>query len=39
MSNLLSASLQSGKEVDFGQIDKYVRMILDAQYDGDEAPF
>ena len=39
MSNLLAASLQSGKEVDFGQIDKYVRMILDAQYDGDEAPF
>ena len=39
MSNLLSASLQSGKEVNFDQIDKYVRMILDAQYDGDEAPF
>ena len=39
MSNLLSASLQSGKEVNFDQIDKYVRMILDAKYDGDEAPF
>ena len=39
MSNLLSASLQSGKEVNFDQIDKYVRMILDAQYDGEEAPF
>ena len=39
MSNLLAASLQSGKEVNFDQIDKYVRMILDAQYDGDEAPF
>ena len=39
MSNLLSASIQSGKEVNFDQIDKYVRMILDAKYDGDEAPF
>ena len=39
MSNLLAASLQSGKEVNFDQIDKYVRMILDAKYDGDEAPF
>ena len=39
MSNLLAASLQSGKEVNFDQIDKYVRMILDAQYDGEEAPF
>ena len=39
MSNLLSASLQSGKEVNFDQIDKYVRMILDAKFDGDEAPF
>ena len=39
MSNLLSAAIQSGKEVNFDQIDKYVRMILDAKYDGDEAPF
>ena len=39
MSNLLASSLQSGKEVNFDQIDKYVRMILDAKYDGDEAPF
>tara|TARA_Y100000004_G_scaffold121423_1_gene136453 strand:+ start:667 stop:1152 length:486 start_codon:yes stop_codon:yes gene_type:complete len=39
MSNLLSAAIQSGKEVDFDQIDGYVRKILNAQYDGDEAPF
>ena len=39
MSNLLSAALQSDKEVDFDQIDGYVRKILNAQYDGDEAPF
>ena len=39
MSNLLSASLQSDKDVDFDQIDGYVRKILNAQYDGDEAPF
>jgi len=49
MSNLLSAAIQSGKLEDnnqpttgsysFDQIDKYVRMILDAKYDGDEAPF
>ena len=39
MSNLLSAALQSDKDVDFDQIDKYVRKILNAQYDGDEAPF
>ena len=39
MSNLLAASLARSDEVDFGQIDKYVRMILDAKYDGEEAPF
>ena len=39
MSNLLSAAIGSGKEVDFGQIDKYVRMILEAEYEGDKAPF
>ena len=39
MSNLLSAALQSDKDVDFDQIDGYVRKILNAQYDGDEAPF
>jgi len=39
MSNLLAASIQSGKEVDFSQVDEYVRKILDAKYDGDEAPF
>ena len=39
MSNLIAASLSSGKEVDFDAVDKMVRKILDAQYDGDEAPF
>jgi hypothetical protein len=39
MSNLLSAALQSGKEVNFSEIDGIVRKILSAQYDGDEAPF
>ena len=39
MSNLLSAAIQSGNDVDFHKIDGYVRSILNAQYDGDEAPF
>ena len=39
MSNLIAASLSSGKEVDFDAVDKMVRKILNAQYDGDEAPF
>ena len=39
MSNLLSAAIQSGNDVDFDKIDSYVRKILNAQYDGDEAPF
>ena len=39
MSNLLSAAIQSSKEVNFDEIDGYVRKILDAQYDGEEAPF
>ena len=39
MSNLLAASLQSGKEVDFTQIDKYVRMILSAKADEFEDQF
>ena len=39
MSNLLASAIQSGKEVNFEQIDGYVRKILDAKYDGDEAPF
>ena len=39
MSNLLSAAIQSGKEVNFDAIDGFVRKILNAQYDGDEAPF
>ena len=39
MSNLLSASIQSGKEVDFNKVDEYVRKILSAEYDGDKAPF
>jgi len=39
MSNLLASAIQSGKEVNFDKIDGYVRKILDAKYDGDEAPF
>ena len=39
MSNLLSAAIQSGKEVDYDQIDSFVRKILDAKYEGEEAPF
>ena len=39
LSNLLSAAIQSGNDVDFDKIDSYVRKILNAQYDGDEAPF
>ena len=44
MSNLLAASLQSGKEVSFEQIDGYVRKILQAKMDSVEdlpadAPF
>ena len=39
MSNLLSAAIQSGNDVDFDKIDSYVRKILNAQYDGEEAPF
>jgi hypothetical protein len=39
MSNLLASAIQSGKEVNFEQIDEYVRKILDAKYDGDKAPF
>jgi len=36
MSNLLSASLQSGKDVNFEQIDGYVRKILQAKMDSVE---
>ena len=39
MSNLLASAIQSGKEVNFEHIDEYVRKILDANYDGDKAPF
>ena len=44
MSNLLAASLQSGKDVNFGEIDGYVRKILQAKMDSVEdlpadAPF
>ena len=38
MSNLLSAAIQSGN-VNFDEIDGYVRKILNAKYDGDEALF
>jgi len=36
MSNLLAASLQSGKDVNFEQIDGYVRKILQAKMDSVE---
>jgi len=44
MSNLLAASLQSGKDVNFDEIDGYVRKILQAKMDSVEdlpadAPF
>ena len=44
MSNLLAASLQSGKDVNFEQIDGYVRKILQAKMDSvedlpEDAPF
>ena len=42
MSNLIASWLSAGKEITpevFENIDRYVRKILDAKYDGDEAPF
>ena len=36
MSNLLAASLQSGKEVDFTQVDGFVRKILSAKENADD---
>ena len=44
MSNLLAASLQSGKDVNFNEIDGYVRKILQAKMDSvedlpEDAPF
>ena len=44
MGNLLAASLQSGKDVNFEQIDGYVRKILQAKMDSvedlpEDAPF
>ena len=36
MSNLLAASLQSGKDVNFNEIDGYVRKILQAKMDSVE---
>ena len=44
MSNLLAASLQSGKDVNFDEIDNYVRKILQAKMDSvedlpEDAPF
>ena len=44
MSNLLAASLQSGKDVNFDEIDGYVRKILQAKMDSvedlpEDAPF
>ena len=44
MSNLLAASLQYGKDVNFDQIDGYVRKILSARLNSvedlpEDAPF
>ena len=36
MSNLLAASLSSGKEVDFTQVDGFVRKILSAKENADD---
>ncbi len=36
MSNLMAASIQSGKEVDFTKVDGYVRKILSAKENADD---
>ena len=36
MSNLMAASIQSGKEIDFTKVDGYVRKILSAKENPDE---
>ena len=42
MSNLISSYIAGGKmptDDEFQQIDKFVKKILDARYEGEEAPF
>jgi hypothetical protein len=42
MSNLISSYIAGGKmptETEFEQIDKFVKQILDARYEGEDAPF
>jgi hypothetical protein len=42
MSNLISSYIAGGKmptDAEFQQIDKFVKKILDARYEGEEAPF
>ena len=42
MSNLISSYIAGGKmptDNEFQQIDKFVKQILDARYEGEEAPF
>jgi len=42
MSNLISSYIAGGKmptDTEFKQIDKFVKQILDARYEGEDAPF
>ena len=42
MSNLISSYISGGKmptDTEFQQIDKFVKQILDARYEGEDAPF
>ena len=42
MSNLISSYIAGGKmptDTEFQQIDKFVKQILDARYEGEDAPF
>jgi len=42
MSNLISSYISGGKmptDTEFEQIDKFVKKILDARYEGEDAPF
>jgi len=42
MSNLISSYIAGGKmptDAEFQQIDKFVKKILDARYEGEDAPF
>ena len=42
MSNLISSYIAGGKmptDAEFQQIDKFVKKILDAKYEGEDAPF